>query len=112
MFEKEIERGMEVLDSQLGPTWPLKIDASCLELMDPCQCVVGQLTGSFVLTLQRWGIWGNSDKLTDSRPSMYGFALPDECYDESNSPKPGMWNLLTEEWLIAIKTRIDAGIKL
>lgn len=38
-----VERGVALLDSHLGPDWPLRVDRTRLDINDPSDCVLGQL---------------------------------------------------------------------
>lgn len=46
-FSTEINRGVDLLDEQLGPTWLDKVDVAVLDMECACKCILGQLYGMF-----------------------------------------------------------------
>lgn len=70
MFGKKINRGVAVLDTQLGEGWVHRIKPDLLVIHSTSRCVLGQLDGfgDYRITARRVGI--------GERIDGYGFALP------------------------------------
>jgi hypothetical protein len=46
-MRENVQRGVELLD-KVRPGWAEEIDIGNLVLSDPCQCIIGQLTGGTI----------------------------------------------------------------
>lgn len=93
MFEKQISRGIEYLDQDLGPSWVERIDLGILDLWSGYNDVVGQLYGNF---------WHRFDNLLVAQ--SLGFCLSDGG--------EGMcrYKNLTQEWKTKIaQLRVERG---
>ena len=106
MFKKDIEAGMGLLDEHYhNQSWVLMIDLGELDLKSGCNCILGQLVGDYDQGLDEMNVQGDG--------SEYGFAVDLEWQrmenDEENASK--LWDKLTEEWIEAIKRRIDLGLE-
>lgn len=87
MFEAQIERGVEYLDQDLGPSWVEDIELDELELWSGCNCVVGQLYGEF---------WKQFDSLWKAQG--YAFSLPETMDYMRGNEREYLYADLTQEW--------------
>ena len=62
--EKQVSRGAALLDEK-HPGWHWNIDLDRLNISEPCDCICGQLYGSFYLGLRKLDI--------DHPTARYGF---------------------------------------
>lgn len=107
MFERQIAAGMSFLDGYFhGHNWIWNIDVGELDLSSGCSCVLGQLYGDYDHGLFEMD-------LEDEEADDLGFAVDTRQLGVlSVSDHHRAWNILTEEWVAAIKDRIDQGVDL
>lgn len=56
-MKDNVLRGIQLLDEKM-PDWRDKIDPKTLDLANDCNCVIGQLFGSYYYTNSRLDIYG------------------------------------------------------
>lgn len=103
MYKAEIKKGMAWLD-RVHPGWELEVDVAKLDQNDPCMCMLGQLEGGFYTALDSHKILDEGEHLGFYTKFAKNFAGWWVSKDD--------WDILTEEWRIAIKQRLDEGIKI
>lgn len=80
-----VERGLKMLDKELGPEWVKKVDSDVLDLADSEHCVVGQLAIKSMLNGPLDGYSDGLEKLptaVQTRPDRFGFTLPDDIGEQ------------------------------
>jgi hypothetical protein len=106
-FGNEIAAGMDLLDRWFNSkSWVTQIDVGDLDLSSGCNCVLGQLAGDYDTMCDEL-------EISEGESMHYGFTIPHTLDD----PRPPdvqdlMWHKLTEEWVEAIKDRLNEGIEL
>lgn len=84
MFEEQIAKGVEYLDTDLGKSWPNRISVEELNLDNCYYCIIGQLYGDF---------W---DRFYFSGHAVpFGFSLPHNLEYKGAKEE---YNQLTQEW--------------
>ena len=125
VFERQIEAGMKFLDQWYkGPSWVLQIDVGDLNLQSGCDCVLGQLNGDFDTMCdlmgissggaQELGFYLDTYRLFSDPESPFYISHEDEGdWDEDDDDEaPDPWDVLTGEWVVALKERLNSGIEL
>lgn len=85
---ERVAAGAEWLD-EYSPGWVARIDLSSLDTADPCNCVLGQIYGSYFESPRRARILWEDDYIADER----GFNGP----EEDMRPLTAAWVELIEE---------------
>lgn len=107
-----VQAGARFMDQQ-QPGWYLEIDVASLNIISPCQCIVGQTFGKFYLhatalarkidpTIQDEDYWNSSEVRTVM--AAHGFTTPD--FVDGVTEKE-WFKVLDELWLNEIKSRTD-----
>ncbi len=89
MFEKQIAKGVALLDQHVGLDWRERINLDMLDLRDCEVCIVGQLFISYRAGLRTLEIEPITEDVIE-----FGFGLDGEVLDFDHPN----WNILTEEW--------------
>jgi hypothetical protein len=107
-YAERVFDGMALLDKE-NPGWELKIDLEELNLASGCHCVLGQLYQA-QCEGTNWPTgfdWANHNLV--SCPTNYGFDIM-SC-DDDRDTVDNEYGQLEEEWIAAIKGRLDRGIQ-
>lgn len=96
MYEAEIARGMAWLDTH-RPGWEQDVNLHQLNMDSPCQCILGQLWGSYY-KFMAGACEITPEQFENEDEIVYGFALEDGA-------KTPDYRELTKEWGLAIERR-------
>lgn len=83
-------RGIDYLNRKITG-WIDRIDLDSLSMSSDCECVIGQIAGS-------WCVYTEQKDLTDKQSEEYGFCIPDDVID-----RPSAWAELDYRWTIEIQ---------
>lgn len=128
MFEENVQRGMALLDKYFGTqAWVLQLDLTELEMASTCKCIVGQLIGwdnlkhlipDYEYCLDEDG---EIDELTviadygfdvdDYYIERVAYGLDGELSANSIEESKKLYHQLDEDWIVAVKRRLDEGVK-
>lgn len=98
---ERVARGIAECDRVFGEDWPSKISVESLDLMDCCDCVLGQIAGYYSAGLQSLGVdvdivsedydeWQTSEE-TFGWAVNHGFNVPDDATDEDVEEIAEIW---------------------
>ena len=90
---KRIGFGMQMLDSRL-PSWKLNVDVDTLDMMNPIECIGGQLRDHFLVFLCEFGI-------KPHEAVAMGFNIPEP--DGPNADRE--YETLNRAWKLALRRR-------
>ena len=88
-IEERVERGAALLDAK-RPEWWRGLDLGRLDIQSDCNCIAGQLGGSYAPTVESLGLYVMEVE------AAYGFE-----FEES----PGEYTALTAAWREVIQRR-------
>jgi hypothetical protein len=103
MYEAQIAKGMALLNAK-RPAWRKKVNPDTLDMLDPSDCVLGQVTGDYFSSkaceLLGWedvgiNVYSPTLEAYNKRAGEFGFAPPDGGMDENSIS----WDRLRDEWL-------------
>ena len=84
-FRERVRNGIKFLNSKYGRVWRKKVDLDSLDLRISCNCVLGQLEGSYTAGVNKWNL-----STPGAEGFGFGFFLEDASYEQ--------WNRLTDTW--------------
>ena len=97
--KERVQKGIELLDKEIGSSWIDKVDLGLLDLGSCTECVLGQLFGRYMEGCTQLGLRFMEEIVSPG--GEYGFDITEAQYDATHVD--GLFKILNDEWVARIK---------